>query len=61
MNSPKWTRSSGSMRRARYEDMTAARAQVERAQGAIKEVNSYISETALLASADGVVTDIFRK
>ena len=44
---------------ARYEDMTAARAQVERAQGAIKEVNSYISETALLASADGVVTDIF--
>ena len=44
---------------SRHEDMTAARAQVERAQGAIKEVSSYVSETALIATADGVVTDIF--
>ena len=44
---------------SRHEDMTAARAQVERAQGAIKEVSSYVSETALIATAVGVVTDIF--
>ena len=44
---------------SRHEDMTAARAQVKRAQGAIKEVSSYVSETALIATADGVVTDIF--
>ena len=44
---------------SRHEDMAAARAQVERAQGAIKEVSSYVSETALIATADGVVTDIF--
>lgn len=44
---------------SRHEDMSAARAQVERAQGAINEVSSYVSETALVASADGVVTDIF--
>ncbi len=44
---------------SRHEDMTAARAQVERAQGAIKEVSSYVSETALIATADGVVTDFF--
>ena len=43
----------------RHEDVSAARAQVERAQGAITEVSSYISETALMATADGVVTDIF--
>jgi len=33
--------------------------QVERARGAISEVSSYVSETALTATADGVVTDIF--
>lgn len=44
---------------SRYEDLSAARAQVERAQGAVNEVYSYISETALTASADGVVTEIF--
>ena len=43
----------------RHEDVSAARAQVERAQAAINEVSSYMSETALLATADGVVTDIF--
>lgn len=44
---------------SRHEDLTAAHAQVERARGAIDEVSSYVSETALIASADGVVTDIF--
>lgn len=44
---------------SRSEDLTAARAQVERAQGAINEITSYVSETALTAPADGVVTDIF--
>lgn len=44
---------------SRHEDISAAMAQVERAKGAVAEVSSYISETALLATADGVVTDIF--
>lgn len=44
---------------SRHEDVSAARAQVERAQGAINEVSSYVSEAALVATADGVVTDIF--
>lgn len=44
---------------ARAEDKTAARAQVARADAAISEVNSYISETVLTASAAGVVTEIF--
>lgn len=44
---------------SRDEDLTAARAQVERARGAINEISSYVSETVLLATADGVVTDIF--
>lgn len=44
---------------ARQEDKTAAWAQVQRAKGAVTEVSSYMDETVLLASADGVVTDIF--
>lgn len=44
---------------ARIEDKEAARALVYQARGAIKEVNSYIKETYLLASADGEVTEIF--
>ncbi len=44
---------------ARHEDKTAAGAQVERAQGAINEITSYINETVLLAMADGEVTEIF--
>jgi len=44
---------------ARGEDKSAAAAQVRRAQGAISEVNSYKSETQLIASADGEVTEIF--
>ena len=38
---------------AQQEDKAAARAQVERAQGAVSEVSSYISEMVLIASADG--------
>ena len=44
---------------ARIEDKEAARALVNQARGAIKEVSSYIKETYLLASADGEVTEIF--
>lgn len=44
---------------ARQEDRLAAEAQVRRAQGAVSEVTSYVDETVLLATADGVVTDIF--
>lgn len=44
---------------ARREDKTAAGAQVERAQGAVNEVSSYVAETVLLAMADGEVTEIF--
>lgn len=44
---------------ARIEDKEAARALVNQARGAIKEVRSYIKETYLLASADGEVTEIF--
>lgn len=43
----------------RQEDLSAARAQVSRAESAVSEVSSYIDETVLLASADGVVTEIF--
>lgn len=44
---------------AQQEDKDAARAQQSRAQGAIAEVNSYLSETVLTAQMDGEVTDIF--
>lgn len=44
---------------ARNEDKKAADAQVRRAKGAVKEVNSYINETVLTATADGEVTEIF--
>ncbi len=44
---------------ARYEDKDAAGAQVARAKGAVSEVSSYIDETVLIATADGVVTEIF--
>ncbi|MBD5239997.1 MAG: HlyD family efflux transporter periplasmic adaptor subunit [Bacteroidales bacterium] len=44
---------------ARAEDKSAARAQVARADAAISEVNSYISEGVLTASAPGVVTEIY--
>lgn len=44
---------------ARYEDKAAAGAQALRAQGAVDEMNSYVNETVLLATAPGVVTEIF--
>lgn len=44
---------------AQQEDKAAAYSVVERAQGAIDEVESYISETVLLATADGEVTQIY--
>lgn len=44
---------------SRNEDISAASAQVSRAEGAKSEVSSYMEETVLLASADGVVTEIF--
>ncbi len=44
---------------ARIEDRAAAAAQVNRAQGAVDEVKSYVSETVLTAAADGMVTEIF--
>lgn len=43
----------------RNEDINAAQAQVSRAKGAISEVSSYVDETVLTASDDGVVTEIF--
>lgn len=46
---------------ARKEDKAAASAQVARAQGAVKEVSSYIDETVLVALANGEVTEIFPK
>lgn len=44
---------------ASREDKAAAAAKVKQAQGAISEVSSYISETVLVAMADGEVTEIF--
>lgn len=44
---------------ARREDKLAAEAQVTRARGAIAEVASYMNETILTASDDGLVTEIF--
>ena len=44
---------------AQQEDKDAARALVERARGAISEVNAYVGETVLIAPRDGEVTDIF--
>ncbi|MGP1461304.1 MAG: HlyD family secretion protein [Bacteroides sp.] len=43
------------------EDKLAAQALVERAKGAVAEVESYISETFLLAQSDGEVAAIFPK
>jgi len=44
---------------ARAEDKAAAKAQVERAKGAVNEVKSYQKETQLFATADGEVSEIF--
>jgi HlyD family secretion protein len=44
---------------ARREDKAAAAAQVARARGAISEVEGYMKETVLVATAPGTVTEIF--
>ncbi len=44
---------------AREEEKRAAQAQVNRAKGAVEEVNAYLSETVLIASADGEVSSIY--
>ncbi len=46
---------------AEKEDKLAALAMVNRAKGAVSEVESYISETKLVAPIDGEVSDIFPK
>ncbi len=46
---------------AQKEDKLAALALVNRAKGAVSEVESYLSETTLLSSIDGEVSDIFPK
>lgn len=46
---------------AEREDKAAAAALVERARGAVSEVQSYINETTLTASHDGEVIEIFPK
>lgn len=46
---------------AEIEDKLAARAMVDRASGAIQEVESYIRETALISPIDGMVTAIYPK
>lgn len=46
---------------ARNEEKRAAAAQVDRAKGAIQEVNAYIHETVQIAQMDGEVSDIYPK
>lgn len=46
---------------ARREERMAATAQVNRAKGAVAEVNSYINETVQTAQTDGEVSDIYPK
>ena len=46
---------------AEKEDKAAAEAMVNRAKGAVSEVESYISETYLLSPIDGQISEIFPK
>lgn len=46
---------------ARLEEKKAAAAQVNRAKGAVQEVNSYINETVQIAQMEGEVSDIYPK
>lgn len=46
---------------ARQEEKMAAQAQVNRAKGAVQEVNSYIYETIQTAQKEGEVSEIFPK
>ena len=44
---------------ARREEKLAAAAQVERAKGAVAEVNSYINETVQIAQMEGEVSEVY--
>ena len=44
---------------ARQEEKMAAQAQLERAKGAVAEVNSYLGETVQLAQMDGEVSNVY--
>ena len=46
---------------ARREEKLAAQAQVQRARGAVEEVNAYIGETVQTAQMDGEVSSIYPK
>ena len=46
---------------AEYEDKLAAKALVERAEGAVSEVEAYLPETQLTASISGEVSEIYPK
>ena len=46
---------------ARREERMAAQAQVDRARGAVQEVNAYIGETVQTAQMDGEVSSIYPK
>ena len=46
---------------ARQEERQAAAAQLERARGAVEEVNAYIGETVQIAQMDGEVSSIYPK
>ena len=46
---------------ARREDKLAAQAQVNRAKGAVAEVNSYLGETVQTAQKEGEVSDVYPK
>ena len=46
---------------ARQEEKMAAQAQVNRAKGAVEEVNAYIGETVQIAQMDGEVSSIYPK
>ena len=46
---------------ARQEERMAAHAQVNRARGAVQEVNAYIDETVQIAQMDGEVSSIYPK
>ena len=46
---------------ARQEEKMAAKAQVERARGAVQEVSAYIGETVQTAQMDGEVSSIYPK
>lgn len=46
---------------AETEDKLAAEAMVNRAKGAVHEIESYMHETSLIAPIDGEISDIFPK